>query len=254
MSYDTELADIQSSLQQRISEGITSRMQLHDLHKRIALLTLDALQNPWHPLKKRLAELRKVTCVLAKPDDRDEPHKKLYAANTAIPYNQDRCFFTPHPGSSGRTQRYFWPLQLLLLVVTMTPHCAKLPELLKRPESSLCEAANLGFNASVDLYETQYPSYLLEALTSLKMPLDENGFDVDNRTFRWHGRSVHLSPQESQFLRLLWNRRGKAVFHSDFRNVAIRYPAKVKQRLSEKFQQASIDLTMKASTKYYKLA
>ncbi|MCL2646698.1 MAG: hypothetical protein FWD61_06800 [Phycisphaerales bacterium] len=87
MNYDMELANLKTVLQQRISAGTTSRRQLQDILERIALLTLDALQNPWHPLRERLAELQKLTCSPAK-------QKKRPAVKNIPPYNQDRRFFS----------------------------------------------------------------------------------------------------------------------------------------------------------------
>lgn len=119
----------------------------------------------------------------------------------------------------------------------------------------MVQAADAAAQSSVGFWSPfQYTQFLEQAIGALDSIDPSLSFRLVGRMVQdVSGAKLKLSPQESQFLRLLIERLGKPVKTAELKSVGIVYPAKVKGGIVKKFRIANIELPIQASKDAYLL-
>lgn len=231
----------QRELQSLLAEGLISHRQLAPIEQKIVPLVLDALGDPDHPLTGRMMELSTMVAEASRPTG-DSPHiPKPHLVG---------WYFTPHPGSSGKSHRYFWQLQLLLQIVARSPRGNVLTERFSCSEAEFAGALEISIAASSRLWSPpQYGRYLSTALLALEYPAAP--VELQDRELVQAAKRVKLGSLEAQMAKLLLEHAGKPVNHALMREHGINNPAEIKRQLIDKCRAAEIDFRVVGSPGTY---
>ena len=223
------------------------REQWRNCRERAANLALTVLRDEGHPLAQSLASLRANEVVIPPPDNT----KKNVPA---IPYDQNRRFFTPQPGSAGAAQQQYWPLQLLLYTVATSTQGERLIDLLTLSKSEIESAVRKAHASSVEFWSfPQHARYLAQAIKALTAPAPDLILSPDYRTLSLGGTKAKLSAQHGRFMRLVLAHRPNPVPPSSFASARIAHPAKTKARLLASAARQGIQLTIAPGADSYTL-
>ncbi len=209
------------------------------LREQIAGLLITVLHNDKNKLTRDLTDL-KASAVKLRP--------RSILENPSTPFNQNRRFFTPVPGSVNFEFHRFWRLQLLLYTAAKSSNWLHLTELLQLSANDIKEAvaeAESMATTGIGLWsKAQHLEYLGKAVRLLEIYEQKLELSADFRVLTYGGHEAKLTHHQGQLMRLLLAHRPNPVPHNELKSAGVSNLAKAKERLVRQAARYSIALNV----------